>query len=234
MKYGNSPILLFLDYDGTLTPIVKRPELARPRSSTKKLLERLSKRVNLCIISGRSLSDIKNMVKIPGVIYAGNHGMEIDCYGEIFIHPAARRFRKKLNRIKKVLKNYLGDIPGILIEDKGLTLSVHYRNVERKYMERIKKVFRRPFGARITYGKKVFEVSPPVQWNKGMAARKIIQLSRQKVLPIYIGDDVTDEDAFEELRNRGITIFVGRPKKSYAEYFVWNVKEVVKFLGLLC
>lgn len=226
-------LVLFLDYDGTLTPIVKRPELARLRLATKKLLERLAKKVTVCIISGRSLNDIKGLVKIQNIIYCGNHGLEIDYYGKVFIHPDAKKFKRRLDKILEILKEKLKNIPGILIEDKDVVLSVHYRNVRKEYIGKIKKVLDMPFGAKITYGKKVFEVRPPVEWDKGFCVKKIMSMSGGRLLPIYIGDDTADEDAFRVIRQDGISIFVGRPKKSGAEYYLRNTKEVTRFLEQL-
>lgn len=223
-------ILLFLDYDGTLTPIVKRPELAILEPQARHLLKKLSRKVKLCVISGRSLADIKKLIKLKGIIFAGNHGLEIDYNGRLFIHPSALRFRHRLDNILVTLKEKLKDIPGIFIEDKGATVSVHYRNVKNKYIEKIKNTFKISYGARITRGKKVFEVRPPVRWDKGMAVKKIIGLAGGNCLPIYIGDDTTDEDAFRALKKRGLAIFVGRPQKTAAKYYLKNTKDVVEFL----
>lgn len=224
---------MLLDYDGTLTPIVKRPELARLSGANRRLLENLSKRVILGIISGRSLKDVKDLVKIPGIIYAGNHGLEIEFKGKLYIHPKVRGFRKVLDRIAKELRQRLGHIQGVIVEHKGLTLSLHYRCVNRLHQAEVKRIFNSSVKTRkvkITKGKKVLEVRPPVEWNKGRAVAEIIRQTKGRVLPIYIGDDVTDEDAFKVVKKKGVAIYAGRRKKSYAEYFVWNVREAVKFL----
>ena len=235
-------ILLLLDYDGTVTPIVKKPELARLNGSTRRLLKSLSKKVILGIISGRSLKDVKAKVGIGGIIYAGNHGLEIEAGGRVYVHPEVRGFSKGLDRIAESLHEKLDHIPGIIVEHKGLTLSLHYRCVNRLHQAKVKHVFYSVVKSRkITNGKKVFEVRPPVEWDKGRAVTKIIRQIKGKVLPLYIGDDVTDENAFKAIKTKvipphqnfwcgGITIYVGRPKKSHAEYFVWNVEEVLKFL----
>ena len=250
-KIHNGPkVLLLLDYDGTLTPIVKKPELAQLSGANRRLLQNLGKKLILGIISGRSLKDIKHLVKVPGIIYAGNHGLEIEFPGKVYSHtknksfgvgvyviPGVSGFSKLLDKLASILYQRLVHIPGVIVEHKGLTLSLHYRSVNRLRHAEVRRLFNNvvnPFiktdKVEITTGKKVFEIRPPIEWDKGRVVVKIMRRVKGGVLPIYIGDDVTDEDAFKAIRNNGITIYVGRPRESYAQYFVWNVEEVIRFL----
>ena len=226
-------ILLLLDYDGTLTPIVKTPDLAILSSNSRRLLKKLSTRVVLGIISGRSLRKIKSLVRIPGIIYAGNHGLEIEYAGVQWRYPGIKEFSNILDDIAGVLQKKLGNIRGIALEHKGLTLAVHYRKANKRYWPYVEEAFNSAVSARkvkTVKGKRVFEAKPLIKWDKGKAALKIIHKMKCSVLPLYIGDDITDEDAFKAVKNKGITVYVGRPRNSCAEYFVWNVGEVIKLL----
>jgi len=239
-------ILLLLDYDGTLVPIADTPKQAAITKDTKELLRKLS-RVRCCaiaIISGRSLRDIKNTVGIKGIIYAGNHGLEIEGPKIKFESSVSPRIKTVIRVIAKELAKRLSGIRGVLIEDKGLTLSVHYRLAGKKDLPVFKGVISEvanPYAARgkikIDSGKKVYEIKPPMQWDKGKAAlwftaRQQFAAGEDEVLPVYIGDDATDEDAFRALKGKGLTVFVGRPGGSAADYYLKDAQEVAKFLRL--
>lgn len=243
-------ILLLLDYDGTLTPIVERPELANLPESTRQLLQALAQKQHLTlgIISGRALVDLKDRVGIEDIVYAGNHGLEIEGPGISFVNPVAEEFRPVLRLMYSVLTRALGAIRGVLVEDKGLTLSVHYRQVAADKSTQVKNIFDRiAQGAatlgkiRITSGKKVYEIRPVVAWDKGKAIKLLMKRygkggRKSRLLPIYIGDDVTDEDGFRVIENYGggISIFVGEASpSSTARYFLRSPEEVARFLGIL-
>jgi trehalose 6-phosphate phosphatase len=243
-------ILLLLDYDGTLTPIVQRPELADLPHSVRRLLEVLvrQRRLTLAIISGRALVDIRDKVGIGNIFYAGNHGLEIEGPGISFVSPLAGEFKPVLRRLYRELSRALGAIKGVLVEDKGLTLSVHYRQVAGDKSKEVKDIFERITGnaagsgrIRITSGKKVYEIRPAVAWDKGKAVRVLIEKcgggeQKGEPLPVYIGDDLTDEDAFRVIENygSGISVFVGEgDSPSSARYFLQSTDEVARFLGLL-
>jgi trehalose-phosphatase len=238
---------LFLDFDGTLTPIVETPAKARVPEQTRQLLKALSANpgCTLTIISGRRLKDIKKKVGLKNIIYSGNHGLEIQGPNIRFEAPVSPDYKTILQKIKSKVEQMLSSIKGILLEDKGLSLALHYRLVNKKKVPFVRRTFYQvalPYLRRgrikTETGKKVFEIRPAAEWDKGKAVLWL--LSRQKsrcrakpVLPIYVGDDVTDENAFRALKNKGLTIFVGKPKKSYAKYYLRNTKEVSKFLKWL-
>ena len=243
-------ILLLLDYDGTLTPIVERPELANLPEGVKQLLQALvrQRRLTLGVISGRALVDLKEKVGIRGIIYAGNHGLEIEGAGISFVNPLAEEFKPILRLMRYVLSQALGAIKGVLVEDKGLTLSVHYRQVAADKSTEVKGVFDRIAGGaatlgkiRITSGKKVYEIRPALAWDKGKAIKMLMKKygkggRKSGLLPVYIGDDLTDEDGFRVIENygSGISVFVGeRDYHTSARYFLESPDEVAKFLSLL-
>lgn len=242
-KALESKALLLLDYDGTLTPIVERPELATLSTDMKKLLGRASQLYPLGIISGRPLAGIRGLIGLDRIYYAGNHGFEISGPGVEFINPEAQRVRPILAKLCGDLRARLGHIRGAIVEDKGSTASVHYRLVADMEFEDLKSIFEEvvePYidseAVRVTQGKKVFEIRPNVEWDKGKAALWIIELvdPKKELTPFYVGDDRTDEDAFLALRDRGITILVsGQPKESHAKFFLKNVGEVETFLRKL-
>ncbi|MBU0686548.1 MAG: trehalose-phosphatase [Candidatus Margulisbacteria bacterium] len=237
MKY-----ILLLDYDGTLTPIVKTPELAKLSSANRRHLKKLAetKDLTVCIVSGRALKDIKNKVKIPDIYYIGNHGFEMEGPQGKMIQSQAKKYLPLMSKIKKDLKPLL-KIKGVIVEDKKFTLSVHYRLASPSGARKIKALtekYLKPYAKakriRVTYGKKVIEIRPPIKWDKGKAVLWILNALKIKdAIPIYIGDDVTDEDAFRVLKKIGVAVRVGRAKKSCADYFLREVGEVYKLLHFI-
>ena len=243
-------ILLLADYDGTLTPIVERPELAALPPGRRRLLRALTESgcCILGIISGRALGDLQQKVGIEGIVYAGNHGLEIEGPGLRLIHPVAQEVRPVLRAIFQLLRHSLHTITGAFVEDKGLTLSVHYRMVEKEKADEVQRTVERVVGGpqklgmvRVTAGKKVFEVRPEAAWDKGKAVRLLMRRygkggRRSGLLPIYIGDDLTDEDAFRviEKYGEGISVFVGESEQeSAARYYLKSPDEVETFLSRL-
>jgi len=234
-------IFLFFDYDGTLTPIVSIPEKAKIPPAAKNLIKTLKKnsRFNIAIISGRSLKDVKKMVGIRGIIYAGNHGLEIEEKPGKILRPKGASTGYLLKKIKRSLRKGLKGIRGAWVEDKGCTLSVHFRLVEKKKIPAVKKIFRREilsyvFGKkiRVSSGKMVLEVRPGVEWDKGKAVLRL--LGNKKALPVYIGDDITDMDAFRAIKSRGISIYVGMPNRGItADYFLKNPMDVERLIKKL-
>ena len=233
-------LFLMLDYDGTLTPIVENPQrtvLSAPRREILKCLARQPE-IKLAIISGRKLSVVKKLVSISKIIYVGNHGFEIRAGGKRWIHPAAKKSIPLLKKIKTELKKKL-HYRGLLIEDKGLILSIHYRSLAESAMPAFKRDFKlvlkpwRP-AIKITSGKKVFEVRPPLNWDKGKAVHWLIKnLKLQKYTPVYIGDDKTDEDAFKALKGRGLTYLVGGHSRTAAKRRFGSINDVYRFLSNL-
>jgi len=243
-KLKDKYIMLFLDFDGTLVPIVDKPDKAVISAQTKKILAELSKLSNcrISVISGRDINYIKNQIGMKNIVYAGNHGFEMEDADGKFKKFVPIKYKATLKKIKKDLKNKLSFVKGVFIEDKGLSLSVHYRMVDKKEVWLVKDVFCKianPYlkknDIKIKKGKKLLEIRPIADWDKGKAVLRLLSKQKSvckndKILPVYIGDDLTDEDAFKVLKDKGITVFVGRPKKSYADFYLKNTKEVKEFL----
>lgn len=203
-------IVVLLDFDGTLAPIVERPESVGIPPATRSAVERLiaCEGAHVSIVSGRGLADVRARARLEGIAYAGNHGMEIEGHGLEQVHPEAAAARPQLERVIEIIEKPLSRIPGAIVEDKHLTLSIHYRLVVRALVERVREVVLDAAGSvdglRVTEGKEVLEVRPDVDWHKGRAVDFLVKnLSPPSGTPIlYIGDDRTDEDAFEALRER--------------------------------
>ena len=243
-------ILFLSDFDGTLAPIVEKPEMAFMPENISRRLEELThdQRFIVGIISGRALSDLKERVNIDGIIYAGNHGFEIEGPGVNFINPTAEEIKPFLKAIQHFLSLTLGTIKGVLVEDKGITLSVHYRQAKEEKARDIEAAVKHSINGlsargllKVTSGKKVYEVRPAVNWDKGKAIRFLMKKygkgGRQSgLLPIYLGDDLTDEDGFRivEKYDNGITVHIGGTNAgTAARYFLDSIDEVAVFLEKL-
>lgn len=231
---GKKKVLLMLDYDGTVVPIAKTPSQAILSASSRKIFEKTAKnpRIKLAFISGRSLSEIKKMAGINGIFYAGNHGLEIEGPRTRFVHGKAHELSADLRTVFEHLSKKLCGYKGVLIEDKNLSISIHFRLASAADEKNIKAEVKAAVDQgkfRLSGGKKVLEIRPKEKWDKGNAANFLADKFKS-FFPVYIGDDRTDEDAFSALKNKGLTIFVGRPGKSAAHYFVKDHKEVMRFL----
>lgn len=242
---SENPKLLMLDFDGTLTPIVKSPKVATLSSKIKKLLSSLSNKRNfyLAIISGRELADIKNKIGIPNIIYAGNHGLKGVISDRKFSFPITKHTLETIRKIKKDLDVAFNGFSGVFVEDKKIALSFHYRSVQENqlnlsisFLNKILKPYTNKGIISIVKGKKVYEIRPNVNWDKGdfanLLIKKINLFTEGMAIAIFIGDDKSDEDVFRKLKN-GITIKVGKGLRSNAKYTLKNTNEVLKFLEWL-
>lgn len=233
-------ILLFLDFDGTLAPIVQDPGKAQMPDGTREALRRFASdpRISLAIISGRALDDLRTRVGLENLIYAGNHGLEIGGPGMEFLEPVAAGRLKALGELARHLRTRLNDIPGIEVENKVLSASIHFRRASQSDLAEIRRAVDdavqfddNPF--QVSEGRKVLEIRPRVSWDKGSAVRWILEASNQPgALSLYLGDDATDEDAFLALPE-GITISIGKPKETAAQYFLERQDLVPEFLAWL-
>ncbi len=234
-------IFLFLDYDGTLSSIADHPDKAVISDEIKNTLQKVIRnpRFQVAVISGRRLKDIKSRVGIKEIIYAGNHGLEIE--GPVFKYQTdiIASYKILVAKIKKELHQALANFKGILREAKKLTLSIHYRLADKKLISNIIEAFDKTIAGYLNAGKikvrtgtMIVEIIPPVKWDKGSAVLWILnrpEFAEKNFCPIYFGDDITDEDAFRALQDRGVTVLVGHRKKTYAQYYLNDVTEVGKF-----
>lgn len=237
-----SNLALFLDYDGTLTPIRHTPSAATLGSETEQLLWQLANLpdVYLTIVTGRSMEDIKRLVPIENITFIANHGFHIFRDGSEWIHPEAISLIQTLKRLSFTLNQALDKFPKAQVENKQFTLSIHYRNIPVRKTSSLMSIVRKTvhsFDPRLilTPGKKVLEVRPQVKWGKGKAVLQVLKTSNLSGRPtaIFIGDDKTDEDVFRVLRFKGIMIRVGKERKTDAVYYVKDVGEVLQLLRSL-
>jgi trehalose 6-phosphate phosphatase len=227
-------IALFLDFDGTLAPICSHPEQVQLDSSTRRLLARLARHplVAVYVVSGRRVADVRKRVRVSKITYLGLHGWERENG-----MPKETETRRFIQHLRSEVEARLVNLEGVWVEDKFLSLVVHYRRASprarRMALAALRKVLARVRSrVRVLNGKKVWEVLPLEIKGKGAAVRALLKLSRQKMLPIYLGDDTTDEAAFEALP-RGITVRVGTPRRTKAHYELSDPDDVRKFLEKL-
>lgn len=258
-------LALFLDYDGTLSPIVDNPDLAFMSAEMRSAVRNVAKYFPTAIISGRSRDKVYEFVGLKELYYAGSHGMDImgpangssgfsghpncikltDKQGKegVLFQPAGE-FVPMIQEVFMSLVESTNDIKGANVENNKFCVSVHYRNVDEKEWKTVAQcvydILKEYPRLRLTHGRKVLEVRPVIDWNKGKAVEFLLESlglnDCDDVLPIYIGDDRTDEDAFRVLRegNRGYGILVSRvPKESHAFYSLQEPSEVMEFLNAL-
>ena len=243
--HNYSHIFLCLDYDGTLTPIKRHPDLALIPNDTKELLQKISDKSNstVAIVTGRSYRDIFSKVKLEGIYYAANHGFELCGPGLNKKFIGDNRIIE-LKNICDELKNRLYLFRGVWIENKGTTASIHYRQANKEDFDGIKQTMNEVLinyeGYHIVEGKRVYEIRPSSEWNKGKAVMLLTEHLfgkswNKKVCIIYVGDDQTDEDAFKLIKDFGIGIKVAgnAGNNTHAGYILKNIEEVTLFLKFI-
>ncbi|MBS3819053.1 trehalose-phosphatase [bacterium] len=235
---GQTPAV-FLDYDGTLTPIVEKPEDAVLSDDMRRVISELAKYCTVGIISGRDLQDVRSKVRLEQILFAGSHGFDVHGpQGEKFTLQKGKEFLPELDEAEKKLKQQLASIENSQVERKKFSIAVHFRRVEQKKISQVEtavdRVHSQYKNLKKNKGKKVLELQPNIDWDKGKALlwlMKELGMDLSSTLPFYIGDDVTDEDAFKVLQTRGISILVSqKAQKSYAKYILKNPDEVKEFL----
>jgi len=233
-------LAVFLDYDGTLTPIVSHPENAWLSESMRETLRSLAGRLPTAVLSGRDLDDVRGRVHVDGIVYAGSHGFDIAGAGGLRRELGAA-YLPVLDAAERELREALDEIPGAQLERKHFSVAAHYRNVSQedafKVALAVDAVAEKHRELRRINGKKVYELLPDIDWHKGKAVLwllEALELEQGNTLPIYIGDDRTDEDAFNAIEKRGVGILVSeQPKITAASYLLNNPEEVERFLRAL-
>ena len=239
---------LVTDFDGTLSPIVEEPELAQIKPDFLPLLSELHHKISLVgVLSGRRAFDVQQRIGLPGLVYIGNHGIEQIIEGELILPEEAKPFEEVISAAKEEIHTRL--LPGMMLEDKFITLSIHYRNADQ--LERVEARFL-PFieslalqlNLELNKGRKVYELRPPIKVSKGTAFRQLV-LDFNVQSAVYLGDDTTDAAAFrvaQSLREEGVcrSFGIGVHSKntptdvlSSEDYYVEGVDGVIDFLTFL-
>lgn len=245
-------LVVLLDYDGTLTPIVSNPDAAVLSPATRDtILTLASTDITVGVVSGRSLPKIKNFVDVEGICYAGSHGFDVEVpssNGRVGrVHQHSADLLPQLAEIRDQLNVQLRDVPGAMVEDNKFSISAHYRNVPQERQIEIEQAVDRMMaqysGMKKGHGKMVYEIKPDVKWNKGEAVLWVLnaldlQQCADDVFVIYIGDDTTDEDAFAVLLDHdtyhGMGIKVTEATtRSRATMTLRDPDEVFEFLRAL-
>ncbi|MCG8508973.1 MAG: trehalose-phosphatase [Rhodospirillales bacterium] len=247
-RLAGKKLAVFLDYDGTLTPIVDRPEMAILSDSMRAIVSSLAERCSVAIVSGRDRPDVEKLVGIDNLIFAGSHGFDIMVPGgKAITRDEGAEFAGVLDDVKARLHREVDPIEGSLIEPKKSSVAVHYRLVAEADQPKVKAVvdaiLAEHDNLKVTPGKMVFEIQPKLDWHKGKAVLwllEALELDSHDVIPMFFGDDITDEDAFNALAGRGIGIFVGgataeakKDRPTAADYMVADPDEAGTLLDTL-
>jgi len=238
---------VFLDYDGTLAAIAEHPDLALLDPETRTVMRDLAERCFVAVVSGRDVDDVRAKIGLEALVYVGSHGFDIESPdGRAGPQQGGAEHRPALDAAEAALRERLASLPGLLLERKRFSLAVHSRQVaeerESEIANAVEDVLAEQPCLAVVRGKKVFELRPAVDWHKGKAVLWLLQFlgtDAQEILPIYIGDDITDEDAFQALQGRGLGIVVGdgvsaeSSRVSFAAYALAGPRQVRAFLEFL-
>ena len=245
------PLSIYLDYDGTLTPIVSNPDDAQVNSSMRNTIDELSKKYTTSIITGRRIDAINKFLQLPNLYYGASHGFDVYKPELVSLHAPAEHYLDILGKFRDTMRAAVSNVKGSLVEDCKYSISIHYRNVSTpadiEYISNsVDSVLQQcnessELKLQKHGGKCVWEIKPSMSWNKGYAVDYLINLlygsnnSTGSMIPVYIGDDVTDEDAFEVLKKykNSITVFVvnNTPSRAtHAKYTVQDQDQVQKLL----
>ncbi|KAE7999371.1 hypothetical protein FH972_003810 [Carpinus fangiana] len=254
-------MVVFLDYDGTLSPIVDDPDQAFMTDAMRSVVREVGRRFPTAIVSGRSRDKVFEFVKLNNLYYAGSHGMDISTPlgslkyenhkhqtraidekgNDVVNFRPAQEFLPQIQELKKVLQEITINVEGAVVEDNKFCISVHFRHVNEEVVGILKEMVETTMesyeGFRISEGKKVMEIRPTIDWDKGRALQYLLDNlgfdNSSDALPIYIGDDKTDEDAFKMIKRigRGFSVVVSStPKETKASYSLRDPAEVMSFL----
>ncbi|MEO7194679.1 MAG: trehalose-phosphatase [Pseudonocardiaceae bacterium] len=239
-------LAVFLDYDGVLTPIVDRPQDAVMSESMREAVQALARRCPVCVVSGRDRVVVQRLMGMDDLVVAGSHGFDIWSPREGTIaHPAASGSDDLIAEVTDRLRAEIESIPGVVLEPKRASVGVHYRLVDPERHATVTALVNDLVGEyagrlKVTPGKRVYELQPKIDWNKGKAVLhllRMLDLDAGDVAPLYLGDDITDEDAFRALAGRGVGIIVGHPddpevanRPTAADFALESPLEVERFL----
>jgi trehalose-phosphatase len=240
----NKKMFLFLDFDGTLSPIVSDPDKAIISDEMREVLKECAKYFLLAVVSGRDMDDVRERVDLEEIIYAGSHGFRITGPNGLKMkHRKSKEIIPDLSQIEEELFAKMEEgFEGVMVERKTFAIAVHYRNAKDEVIPElnriIEEIMKNHPEMKTGRGKKIIEIKPDLDWHKGKALEWILEGLEMDndpdVIPVYIGDDVTDEDAFKTIYEYGIGILVGsHGQKTAARYSLKDIEEVKSFLQIL-
>ncbi len=239
---GARSFLFFFDFDGTLAPIGPEPDQVVLNKSIRRQLENLAENYPVAVVSGRERTDIESRIGLNNVYYAGSHGFDISGPGgTTYLHPEADDLMPKIDEIGERFRALLASFEGVLVEKKKFAIAIHYRKADPDTVEKVQNSIWQKMldekGLKWEKGKSIIEIKPDVDWHKGKAVLWImdhLELDFEKCLPLYMGDDTTDEDAFRALKGRGVGILVdGSSNGTSADYLLESQEEVTAFIKKL-
>ena len=254
-KLKGKELAVFLDYDGTLTPIVSDPSAARITPAMTETISQLASRHPTAIVTGRKIDTITSFLSLPSLYYAGSHGFDIRAPGLRHLKSVADDFLPDLGAVRDAVREGVKGVPGSLVEDNVYSISVHYRNADEDGRRRIEAVVKQAFSGheqrlQLLPGKMVHEIRPQMDWHKGEAVHFLLSAMREEQqgkgggggggdwAAVCMGDDTTDEDAFRLLERdeQSVTVLVlpegGGERQTNAKY-VCQQPEVADFLQRL-
>ncbi len=240
-ELGEEPAV-FLDYDGTLTPIVEDPDAADIGDAERAVLVEVATRLPLAVVSGRGLADVKSHVAVAGITYSGSHGFEIEMAdGRTIEQGEAADAVPELDEAEQMLRAGAADLTGIVIERKPYAIAVHTRRASSQEAREAagdlaREVASHFDGLVLRGGKEIHELRPAIDWDKGAALSHLLDLLSGDPVPLYIGDDETDEDGFRAVRREGgVGVLVGRRRgaETWADYTLDDPAETIEFLSRL-
>ncbi|MFC6941081.1 trehalose-phosphatase [Salinirubellus sp. GCM10025818] len=240
---GADGLVLGLDFDGTLAPIVEDHAEAAMTTESRAAVDRLAEHsgVGLAVVSGRALEDLTGRVGLDGVVYAGNHGLELGYDGERTVHPAVEGVGPAIDRLCAELDDRLGDVPGYAVENKRVTATVHFRTVPEEHVPRVVGTVEEAVdgadGLRVSEGREIREIRPAVEWDKGRVMELLAATAPDGWRVMYVGDDTTDEDAFRAIQPDGVGVHVTSSEhddvETDADYRLDGQADVPRFLEWL-
>lgn len=243
LRLNDKEPALFLDFDGTISEIVSHPDDASLVPGVKEVLFTCSRSLKVAIISGRDRMDVKTRVGIDDIFYAGNHGQDISGPGCFhYTYDTADQYLPSLEKFNLSIESLLLGIEGLIIERKKYCTAIHFRmtnpDAERTIRDKVQSTMMTFPELRVREGKKVLEVLPDIEWGKDQAVLKLVEvlnLDLKKIIPIFIGDDTTDEEAFVGLKDKGLCIRVANDTNlnTHAHYYLSDPNEVKQFISLI-
>ncbi|MQA16051.1 MAG: trehalose-phosphatase [Pseudonocardiaceae bacterium] len=245
---GRRPAV-FLDYDGVLTPIVDRPEDAVMSDGMRSAVRALAQHCSVCVVSGRDRPVVQQLMGVDNLVVAGSHGFDIWSPQQgTMTHDAATGFEDLISEVTDRLRAEIESIPGAMVEPTRASVALHYRHADPEHRAEVTAVVDELLDEysgrlKVTPGKMVHELQPKIDWHKGKAVLHLLatlDLDADDVVPLYLGDDITDEDAFRALAGRGVGVIVGHPddpevanRRTAADFVLESTVEVEQFLNTL-